>query len=1294
MGRGDFLGLQRFLNSVYTYSQSDRAWDNVWQGIDVVSTLPLGKLAVALKGAHKASVAPISELATSSVRLGRNNRAARMVIEDALAKGNPAPSTNIKKLADIENTLPSTARPHQTWTGTPKMTPAALQRYEQAILNQDELVARALSEPLRVNRLDPNQLEAAFTRAISDIENMFYPDKYSIIDVVRKPADDITNLNHVTVRFGLKTGDYFQSAEQAKNHSQWLGLRTSDYQIVPVEGTNKWAVEVTRPLREDNLRNVAIETTHKSPDSWVGGFLDFLRTPDDQLSKAQVVERAAVVSGSEHLSHIISELAKPFSKGVLSKKDLGELEQVFKYQRIPNKAQGNRSFLFDRVEDLEEYFYDQFGHLPSEAQYQAYSAYKKLSDLDWTIRNQDIYAQKVRAGIESISFKLKGLDFDVPLEGRVIDQFPSANLQSRSNFKAAVVENGVLTKKYTSRYPSADVRTYIDDLVASGYKIVQVSGQFKHGNDRFQYLVIRDFKRNPINPNQLAYNPGHKIDQFGHYLKQAEVRRDADGVVSYFGDRGFANVRSEAEGIELAKRFNTARIKLRDKAADAATYIRDNLPITYERLQKDIDNGFFDLNEEIHYVRSGQSTRSKVAGADKDKFDDYTDYEHNPSARIYGRFIGQKDEHDLPTYMVERGVAHKFEGDTKLSPIEALRTGLNNAVQVRIINDYRVKSGEDFVREFGDILAGNSEEFRTGSIEFLFNPKYLQDADPTRIQRAESVRKAIVSLLNQKTWVEKAVDMHKERLVSSIRSKAGSGVADLVQDSVLPTIAKADQWMRAAAFHSKLGLFNPKQLLLQASAAINVMSIAGKSGVKGAFNTTQILLATKYTNDPAKIRAIAKKAINFKEDDFVEMISAFKRSGFSRMGGDVSYLDLMAGPGVRTGRLKQVLDVGAIPFNTGEFYARAAAYGAAYDEWRAANKSAQLTRQAEKSILARAQLLSGNMMRQSNARWQKGYLSVVTQFFGAQARLTEQMLSGGLFGNGRLTRAEKARLFLGMSAMYGVPVGTGMTVGIAPVRDMLRDWLAENQIQYDDTLAEPFLDGFASTFMEFVTGGDFTVSEKYGLGGLPTFWDLFKEDSTLTELLIGASGGIIADTLGDAVGMWPGIWSAIDLDDQTTYPITANELFEPLRSITTVNAVVRLWEAANVQKWMSRNGTVLTDINTTEALISSLAGVDPERVSDAYNQADAVQKWTEHDRKVRKEITTNLTKAMQAFRSGNEDVGDILITRSRKDAIRLGLDNREFARLMQQAIAQEGFDDIIAERFTKAAQEREKRTNQ
>lgn len=1288
MGRGDFLGLQRVLNAFKTYSRSDAVLDNFMQGVDVASSLPIAKFTKALAGATKAAVNTTEQLAESAVLIGRDAKAAESLVQKAMLNKTFV-SSDLKDLHSIENFVPSEARPHQTWTGVPKLAPAAVTRLEKAVLQQEAFVSQALSEPNLVDRLDPNQMAAAFDRAQSDLTDMFYHDRYQMVDIVRTPADNVQNIGTITARFGQKNGEFFTSERQAKNAAGWVGLKTNDYLLKPMPG-GRWTVEVTRPVREDGLRAVDIETTHKTPDNWQNKFLDYLRTPDDKLSKAQVESRAVVVSSAEHLSSIIEGIGKPIGK--LGKKDFTELERALDHNRTPDLKTGNTKYFADYGE-MEQFWQDQFGHLPTETQYEAYRASVNLSDLDWTIRNQDMFLQKMRLGLEEISFKFDGIDFDVPLEGRVIDNIPPVNQVSRSNYRVAVMQNGKLTKEFSSRYPKLKTLEMIDELLADGYKVVNVSGLFKHGEKSYQYIVIRDFKRNALNPNQLAYNPGHKIEKYNHYLKQPIIKTDEDGITNYYGDRAFANARSEQEGVELAKRFEQFRQMAKRNDPNTQTWVRDNLPVSYERLQKDIANGAFDLEAPVHYTPSGSSTRSRMNVTDREKFDDYTSNEHNPSYKITGKFIGDKDTFDLPTYTVEQGITHQFKGQKYLNPFEALSEGLNNAVQVRVMNDYRTKSAEDFIREFGNLLDGTSEEFRNGSIEFLYNPKYLNGADPVRVSRAESVRNSILGLLNYKTFVEKAVDVHKERVVQSVRNMFGNKVADFVSDTALPKIKNADVWLRSVGFHTKLGLFNPKQLFLQASAAVNVVSIAGKSGIKAAGNASQIMLAHQFTNDPARLAKIAKTAVGFKPEEFLEMVDAFKRSGFSRVGQSTSYMDMMAGPAIRSGKLKQILDVGARPFNMGEYFSRSMGWSAAYDEWKLANPSKHLDRAGERTILARAQLLTGNMMRQSNARWQKGYLSIVTQFFGAQARLTEQMLSGGLLGNGRLTRAEKARLFLGMSTLYGMPVGLGMTVGVAPVRDMLRDWLAEQNVTYDNTLAEPFIDGFASTLVEYLTGGDFTISEKYGLGGIPTVYDLMKGDSTLTDLLMGASGGILTDTMGDTQPFWSWLGSVSDLNDQTYYQITPAELFDPLRNVTTVNSVVKLWEAANIQKWMSRNGTVLTDISDTEAIISSIFGVDPERVSDTYNKSDALATWAEHETKERRTISTDLVRAIQAFKTDQDDIGDLLMDRSRKSAIRLGYDSKQFNRLLQDAIQQEGFDDLITEKWNKKALERQLKGN-
>lgn len=1282
MGRGDFLGYQRFLNSLSVYSTSDQAYDNLWQGLDVVGSIPLAKLTHAMRGATKAAGGALNELETAAVQIGRDGKAAEAIVERSIRTGSLT-TTDAKIPNSIELAIPSEARPHQVWTGKPKLSPAATNRLEQAVKQQDVFISKALAEPNRIDRLDANQMAKAFDEAQATIEQMFGHDRYSMVDIVRNEADNQTNIASVTVRFGNKNGEYFTSEKQAKNNAKWVGLKTDDYVIKPMPG-GRWTVEVNRPVREDGLRGVEIATDHQSPSNWMNKVLDFLRTPDDKLSPAQVAARSVAVNSSQHLSNMMEGVAK--SIGTVKGKELDELEKALEFNRIPDKTTKKSSYFTD-YNELEEFWQERFGHLPTEAQYQAYTAAVKLSDLEWTVLNQDILLQKMRLGVESISLKLDGLDFPIPFEGRVVENLPPVNLQSKSAYRVGVIQDGKIVDDFTSRYPSMKSREKISELIADGYKVINISGQFKHGEKSYQYLVVRDFKRNALNPNQLAYNPGHKIYKHGHYLKQPNLRSDEDGVTSYFGDRSYANVRSEKEGHELAERFNIAREKIRNSEADAQTYVRDNLPVSWSTLLRDIDTGAFDLNAPVVYTPSGASTYSRLPG--RETMDDFTGGEHNPAYRINGRFIGEGSEVDLPTYTVENGSAKTFTGQKLLSPLEALKSGLDNAVQVRVMNDYRTKSADDFVREFGNLLDANSEDLRNGSVEFLYNPKYLSGADPVRVQRAESVRNAILGLLNYKTFVERAVDVHKERIVQSVREMWGNRAADFISDTAIPKIKNADLWLRAVGFHTKLGLFNPKQLFLQASAAVNVAAIAGKSGTKAMMNATQMMLAHQFTNNPERMAKVAAKAVGFKPEHFMEMMDAFRRSGFSKVGQNTSYMDMMAGPSMKTGKLKQVLDVGARPFNMGEYFSRSMGFAAAYDEWRLANPAGKLNRQAERTILARAQLLTGNMTRQSNARWQKGYLSVVTQFFGAQARLTEQLLSGGLLGNGRLTRAEKARLFLSMSTLYGMPVGLGATVGVLPVRDMLRDWLAEQNIQYDQTIAEPFIDGFASSLVEFLTGGDFTVSEKYGLGGLTTVYDLMKGDSSLTELLMGASGGIVGDTIGDTQPFWSYLGSVADLDDSTYYPITPGELFDPLRNVTTVNSVVRLWEAANIQKWMSRNGTVLTDITDTEALISSIFGVDPERVSDTYNKADALATWAEHETKQRRAISTDLVRAIQNFKSGNDDIGDLLMDRSRKEAIRLGMDSRSFNRLLQDAIQQEGFDDLITEKWNKKALEKQ-----
>src|SRR5690606_28390991 len=107
------------------------------------------------------------------------------------------------------------------------------------------------------------------------------------------------------------------------------------------------------------------------------------------------------------------------------------------------------------------------------------------------------------------------------------------------------------------------------------------------------------------------------------------------------------------------------------------------------------------------------------------------------------------------------------------------------------------------------------------------------------------------------------------------------------------------------------------------------------------------------------------------------------------------------------------------------------------------------------------------------------------------------------------------------------------------------------------------------------------------------------------EVLMGASGGILADTFKAAFGSTGQV--VMDLGDlyeggnNISIRVLKDDLIEPFKNISTVNNSLKMWEAINTGRWISKSGTVLADdITVKEAIMGAAFGVTPDRVSDAY----------------------------------------------------------------------------------------------
>lgn len=1289
---GNYVQAMNFVQGFLSYSDLDKNMDNLFNVIDVAEFAPVGLLAKGLKGASRSVMAPVKDLERIASVADLPVEATRAVFNDSITKG-VLPSRNINILADIERTVPSLMRPQEEFNGRVlRAGGPATMRLEQAAIARAGTAMNILTDVNRIERNNLAAIEKGYEEAVDFVKDNFVLPSHKIIDIKRIGAEDSpANIYSVNVLIGRQDGTTYASEVAALKAAKGISLRTNDYKVIENPNGIGWVIAVSRNVDEstDGVRALRIDTDSKLPDGWVTRLLSGAVGADNLLSKSQTMARGVAVQSSEEMGRLLEDFTAPFQK--MSKNQRKEFEEfiIFDRDRVDPK-QGQYPLHLD-VFGFEDAFYQKFNKLPTYDQIDAYNSYRQLAELDRVTLELSVYRQKAIMGIEKFSFRLKGEGDEVlnfSTEGKEVTDFPRGIPES---YRFAIVDDaGVIEQgnRTTPRYMNQKDWDRVEELKKQGYKIIQFyEGSKKIGGKYYQYIMVRNLKRDRPTLDTLDPRASRVVSRDPYYLKQPVVSIGS-GRAYHHRDTAIASFRTNAEAIEAEKIMNTARLMVKNRTPGLQKFWNDNVPFwSLKDFLKQVKKGNLSLDMPIKVTARGARTSDSVQLLDDFRKEGLpvnhleTNDRFNLSHQVQGRFLGDDTAQSMDVYGVEKGTIFKLDRSPVLSPLDTMRHTMSNMVDAHIIHDYRIKNVRDFVANYGDILDGTKHDFDANPLEFIFNPVYKQGLtgeNLNRMKSAEGQRKAMLSLFNHKTHVERQIDMYKEKWVRSIRSFAGDNVADFIGDTALPKAANADKAMRAFAFHSKLGLFNIKQLLLQSMSSINVLALSPVHGSRGAMATWPLMLAMNTKR--GFIRDIGKKlqgVTTFSPDEYEELADLYRRSGFYNVGGDVAYLDMMEPPKVIKSGISTVLDWGRTPFQMGERIVRTMAFAAAYGERKALRKGTKLNRADEAWILQRAKDMTGNMTRDSNAAYQRGWGAIATQFFGYQMRLMEQMLGK------KLTLGEKTRLFAGMSAMYGVPVAAGMTFGVWPIRDHLKDEMAKAGMNVDDTALEPFLDGFAATFLEQVFGSDLNVSEKYGPGGLPTFYDLLKGDADFSEALMGASGGILTDTVKDAFGPMRMIWETIDLNDQTTFPITAQELLEPFRNISTVNNLVKYWEATHTGMWISQNENALTKVSGDEAFLAYITGLDPERVSDAFNQLEALGARKEMQNEAMKRMTTDYKRALQLTADGFVKEAETMFKRVRLDGVKAGLSPKQMVQVYLRATDERPLDETVFENYKK-----------
>jgi hypothetical protein len=1040
------------------------------------------------------------------------------------------------------------------------------------------------------------------------------------------------------ITIGTKDAELFDTAEAALRANEIYGIYKPD--VVEIGG--KYALQYKAPLPETGIFNKDSKrlTTQnvKTPESIATGLLGSLRSSKDRVSKDMGARMDMALMGGQQLKHIADQELAPV--GRLSTKEYDDLDRYMNWERFAEGAGDVRGRFASTIGEFEKNYMNIHKELPSYKQQEAYWALRRINDLGYAVTNVGLLTDKSRLGLQLFDFgKTSGVRPSIEGKLSSLDElFKGDNNVAITIIDDVNVEDSkTYWKNYLGRVTNeetgerAPTAAEIKALVDSGdYKIVQVS---RTGRRRLQelytkladeasldFVLTKKMTSSPLDLEQLPYRAGwHSEMDDGVFISQANIRRSKrreTPVTVYHGDTNAYHFVETKMAEKFLPSWEKARQLLKERKINELKIFLNGpqglgmKPKTFIKMFRTKNNpdAPFDVNEPFRLRYKNQSLEKQYKlSAENPNWIDASD---NPYDLYRGginlQWAGERQ--DMMYTAVQTGdnaaPAWKYKParyiDAMDTTVRAAKTTMRNVY----MNDFKKVAGERMVAEFGSLLDNSADELRANPFLAIVDPKWKTDVPAElkgKLAAAKANRAAYAEFLGIRSENTMAQDNIRAKLWQSLLAKKGEdgayatiGTIDWLDGYMFGAISDPVKFAKGFAFHQKMGFFNPVHLLLGAQTMAHVVGVAGlKNGAKG-FEAAMLQRAAML--NPKHLGFLAKKgAYGWTKEDLQESFDWAQRSGWYRVGKEISVLDdyiepEMVSPGAM-GAIKNAGDKMLWFFKEGDRITRMTAWNASYSEWRAANPGKAMTGADATAVLGRADLLSNNMTAASNAAWQKGVLSIPSQFWSYQVRLMEQFMGK------RLTGKEKVRAMMTYSIIYGAPVATGAAVGFWPVHETVREYALMNG--WDENAAYKALDGgLMNAATEFLTGEELGTSERLGPGGLPFIEDVWDGDTTIGEALVGVAGSTAAENFK---AMYPFAYSLYAMfNPDLEYKLTADDFYGLARTINTGNSIYNIMAAYNLVQAASKNGIPTDKLEGHEAWMAALGLGQPRRISDAY----------------------------------------------------------------------------------------------
>jgi hypothetical protein len=387
-----------------------------------------------------------------------------------------------------------------------------------------------------------------------------------------------------------------------------------------------------------------------------------------------------------------------------------------------------------------------------------------------------------------------------------------------------------------------------------------------------------------------------------------------------------------------------------------------------------------------------------------------------------GLYTGARGRRELLVRTSEGGYRPQRVGNG-----EATARYMSNLASLMPVAEYR----HTLMRQWANSVDYVAEkEGRLGLIDKTdFNSPI--DLSPQKMAMMENAREYIKTQLKLQTDEEKFLNHTLKKMSDSLYSNDPSKAAELTRSMVRGMIDKDPvQQLKGFTFNMQLGMFNPRQLIMQAQNAVIAASVSplhAPGAVADALAMRTLVMATD-AQLPGLMK-VAAKAVGRDVAELQEMVDMFRKTGLwdsIKQNADFD-ADVVNLGGNTLAKMREVASAGRIFFREGELMARLTSFNIA--RRRLGPKA------TPQEVFDEHLRLSMNMQSANAATWQKNWMGVPLQYMQVFTKFYESLIPGLLFNKGKWTRKEAASVLAGQVTVYG-------TVGI-PVAEDAYAYLSE-----------------------------------------------------------------------------------------------------------------------------------------------------------------------------------------------------------------------------------------------------------